>query len=112
VLRSSHSNRSIRRRRNGPFICYDRQIFWEEISELTIGRKQFHSFQTFERVASFERSAASRSAVFYEQLHRRKMENLIRVVRSANKEALEAYHDEVFKKLGCRRVRYDKLHKK
>jgi hypothetical protein len=38
------------------------------------------------------------------------MESCIRVVTSVNKEALEAYDDDVLKKLGCRRERDDKFH--
>ena len=45
-----------------------------------------------------------------ERLRARKMESCIRVVASVNREALEAYDDEVLKKLGCRRERDDKFH--
>jgi phage host-nuclease inhibitor protein Gam len=45
-----------------------------------------------------------------ERLRARKMESCIRVVTSVNKEALEAYDDDVLKKLGCRRERDDKFH--
>jgi len=45
-----------------------------------------------------------------ERLRARKMESCIRVVTTINKEALEAYDDDVLKKLGCRRERDDKFH--
>jgi hypothetical protein len=45
-----------------------------------------------------------------ERLRARKMEGCICVVTSVHKKALEAYDDDVLKKLGCRRERDDKFH--